>query len=268
MNYRLGLLVLCSAATAACEPLDSAAANDAGVGDAGGTGDSISSPTPTPTSTPTSTPVQTSMPTQASAPTGTETGTETEVEAGTETGTEAEAGTGIETGSGSGTGTGTGTGLGTGTGTGTNLVTNGSFADGTTDWGITYGTATVSIVGGDLCVAVAAANDTTTIVLGWPEPTGTAGVPLSATGSYTFSYTAHATKEAVTMDAKVGDTVGPNFLPVDFVSETDAVATTATTFTHPFTPASGADPTAGIAFTFVAGVAQSLCFANVSLVEN
>jgi hypothetical protein len=149
-----------------------------------------------------------------------------------------------------------------------NLITNGNFADGTADWGITFGTATPSIVRGELCIAVAAANDTTTIVLGWPEPEGTPGVPLSATGSYTFSYTAHSTVADVTMDAKVGDTVGPNYLPVDFESETDPITTAAKTFTHPFTPASGADPSAGLAFTFVSNVAQSVCFANVSLVAN
>jgi hypothetical protein len=150
----------------------------------------------------------------------------------------------------------------------TNLITNGNFTEATTDWAVVDGTATESIVAGDLCVAVTAANETTTIVLGWPEPAGTAGVPLSATGSYTFSYTAHTTNAVgVTMDAKVGHTVAP-YLPVDFESQTDPVRTTATTFTHPFTPASGADTSAGLAFSFVSGVAQSVCFANVSLVLN
>jgi hypothetical protein len=150
----------------------------------------------------------------------------------------------------------------------TNLITNGNFVQGTTDWAIVSGTATVSIVAGDLCVAVAAANDTTMIVLGWPEPSGSVGVPLSATGSYTFSYTAHATKADVTINATVGDSVGPDYLPVDFESKTDPVTTTASTFIHPFTPASGADTSAGLSFLFVSNVAQSVCFANVSLVEN
>jgi hypothetical protein len=150
----------------------------------------------------------------------------------------------------------------------TNLITNGNFAEGTRYWAIVSGTAAESIVSGDLCVAVTAANDATTIVLGWPEPAGSAGVPLSATGSYTFSYTAYATVESVTVNATVGDTVGPNYKPIDFESSSDAVATTATTFTHPFTPASGADPSAGVSFLFVSKVAQSLCFSSVSLVEN
>jgi hypothetical protein len=150
----------------------------------------------------------------------------------------------------------------------TNLITNGNFAEGTAKWAIVTGTATESIVGGELCVAVAAAEETATIVLGWPEPAGSTGVPLSATGSYTFSYTARATKADVTVDATVGNSVGPTYLPLDFVSKTDPVTTVATTFTHPFTPASGADPSAGLSFSFVSNVAQSVCFANVSLVLN
>jgi hypothetical protein len=149
-----------------------------------------------------------------------------------------------------------------------NLITNGNFTDATTDWGVVDGTATISIVGGDLCVAVTAANEATTVVLGWPEPEGTAGVPLSAAGSYTFSFTAHTTtRTAITVDATVGDTVAP-YLPVDFQSAGDRVTNTAATFAHTFTPASGADSSAGVSFSFVSGVAQSLCFANVSLVEN
>jgi hypothetical protein len=148
-----------------------------------------------------------------------------------------------------------------------NLIINGNFTEGTTDWGIVDGTATISIVGGELCVAVTAANDATTVVLGWPEPEGTAGLPLSGTESYTFSYTAHATREAVTINATVGDTLPPNY-SVDFESGTDAVATTATTFVHPFTPASGTDNSAGLSFSFVSKVPQSVCFTTVSLVEN
>jgi hypothetical protein len=150
----------------------------------------------------------------------------------------------------------------------TNLIRNGNFAQGTTDWAIRSGTATAAIVAGDLCVAVTGANDTTTIVLGWPEPPGSAGAALSATGFYAFSYTAHATEADVTINAIVGDSVGPNYLPVDFESKPELVTTTATTFTYPFTPAHGADASAGISFSFVSKVAQSVCFANVSLVEN
>jgi hypothetical protein len=150
----------------------------------------------------------------------------------------------------------------------TNLITNGNFADGTAKWAIVSGTATESIVSGELCIAVTAANVTTTIVLGWPEPAGSAGIPLSATGSYTFSYTANATVESVTVNATVGDSMGPTYRPIDFESRTDAVATTPTTLTHPFTPANGADTSAGVSFSFVSRVAQSLCFSSVSLVEN
>jgi hypothetical protein len=150
----------------------------------------------------------------------------------------------------------------------TNLITNGNFAAGTRDWAVVSGTASDFIFHGDLCVAVTAANDTTTIVLGWPEPAGSAGVPLSATGSYTFSYTAYATMESVTVNATVGDSVGPNYKPIDFESSADAVTTSATVLTHPFIPANGADPSAGVSFSFVSKVAQWLCFSSVSLVEN
>ena len=162
----------------------------------------------------------------------------------------------------------TGSGVESGTPPPVNLITNGNFTDATTDWGVVAGTATISIVGGDLCVAVTAANEATTVVLGWPEPEGTAGAPLSATGSYTFSFNAHTTtRTAVTVDATVGDTVAP-YLPVDFESAGDRVTNAAATFAHTFTPASGADSSAGVSFSFTSNVAQSVCFANVSLVEN
>jgi hypothetical protein len=147
-----------------------------------------------------------------------------------------------------------------------NLIANGDFAQGTMHWAIVGGMASEGIVAGDLCVDVAAASDTRIIVLSWPAAAG-AGVPLSATGSYTFSYGAHATKADVTVNATVGDSVGPHYLPIDFESKTDLVTTAATTFTHPFTPAGGADTSAGLSFSFVSHVAQSVCFANVSLVE-
>jgi hypothetical protein len=260
MNYCFWLLVLGSAAAAACEPIDSSAASDAGPLDGGtSAADSTLPLTSAPMSTPSApTPTTTPMATATATPTSTATATATPTSTATATATSLPASTA----------TATATATESSAPLPPNLITNGDFADGTAKWAIVSGTAKESIVAGYLCVAVAAANDTATIVLGWPEPAGSAGVPLSATGSYTFSYTAYATKASVTVAATVGDSVGPDYLPVDFVSKTDAVKTTATTFTHPFTPASGADPSAGLSFGFVSNVAQSVCFANVSVVED
>jgi hypothetical protein len=199
MNYCFWLLVLGSAAAAACEPIDSSAASDAGPLDGGtSAADSTLPLTSAPMSTPSApTPTTTPMATATATPTSTATATATPTSTATATATSLPASTA----------TATATATESSAPLPPNLITNGDFADGTAKWAIVSGTAKESIVAGYLCVAVAAANDTATIVLGWPEPAGSAGVPLSATGSYTFSYTAYATKASVTVAATVGDSV-------------------------------------------------------------
>jgi Carbohydrate binding domain len=152
---------------------------------------------------------------------------------------------------------------------GTNLVTNGDFSQGTTGWGIVYGAATIAAMNSELCVTVQANQQA---ILGWPEPTGTAGVSLS-TAPYTLSYMARVqasqgTPAPVSVDAKIGQTIAP--YNADFETPGNAgdnVTASSQTFTHTFTPPA-ADTSAGLAFSFQATQAEDVCFKDVRLVQN
>jgi hypothetical protein len=152
---------------------------------------------------------------------------------------------------------------------GTNLVVNGNFSMGQTDWAIVSGTGTISTPTGQLCVAVATGQ---MAILGWPESAGANGPALSPGASYTLSYMAMATA-AVTVDAKVGHTSAPYTADFETPTGSDAVTTSFSTFTHTFTaPSAPAETSAGIAFTIPQtgqlAAADTVCLENVSLVEN
>jgi hypothetical protein len=147
----------------------------------------------------------------------------------------------------------------------TNVVTNGDFSQGATNWNIVAGNGTFTASGGKGCVAVDANQLNQTVTLGWPEPPGSPGAVLLPGDSYTFSYSAASTTAPVTMDAKVGQTTSP--YTADFETASDAVTTTVTPFSHTFTATTG-DPSAGIAFAFMASAPETVCFQNVSLVQN
>lgn len=152
---------------------------------------------------------------------------------------------------------------------GTNLVTNGDFSQGSSEWSIVSGTGQVTAMGGQLCVSVAAMQSAT---LGWPEPQGTPGPPLVAGASYTFAYSAEA-MPAIAIDAKVGHTAYPYGADFETPAGGDAVPSTWMQFSHTFTaPTQPAEDSAGIAFqlpdTGNAATAIQVCFENVSLVQN
>jgi hypothetical protein len=148
----------------------------------------------------------------------------------------------------------------------TNLITAGNFPDGTTLWAITLGMGTLVVDGGKGCVTLSA-TPVESSTLGWPAPPGTAGLTLSPSTSYTFSYSATAAV-AITIPSKVGGTSAPYTALVE-ISPGDLIQTSLTTFTHSFsTPSSSAtDMSIGIAFVFPA-VTNTICFQDVSLVAN
>jgi hypothetical protein len=123
------------------------------------------------------------------------------------------------------------------------------------------GGTVVSMTNGGACVNATAGAQ---VILAWPQPSASPGIPLSSGSSYTFSYAAHAASQMVTVDAKVGQTMSP--YAADIESTTDAVGTSSTNFTHAISGKQ--DTSAGIAFTFTSAVAQMVCFENVSIVQN
>jgi hypothetical protein len=153
--------------------------------------------------------------------------------------------------------------------TSTNLITNGNFSSGTTNWTLQNGagSAAVAAGSGQLCIT----GITSSVLLTWPT-TGVPGAALTGGASYTFSYMAMATVP-LTVDAKVGETNSPYTADFETATGMDAVTATLSPFTHTFTEPAAGDTSAGIAFTIpqtgnVPAGETTVCFANVSLVQN
>jgi hypothetical protein len=148
-----------------------------------------------------------------------------------------------------------------------NLILNGDFSQGGNFWSIVSGTGTPTANNGALCVFVGAQ---TYAILGWPEPQGTLGPPLTPGAMYTFSYMAQATP-AVAIDAKVGHSMSP--FTADYETPAgvgDAVPASFMMFSHTFmAPTSPAETSVGIAFQIPASGSttsvEQVCFKNVSL---
>jgi hypothetical protein len=195
------------------------------------------------------------------------------------TGGEMAGGTGGEPSGTGGSQTGTGgsqPGTGGQTGTGgagaPNLITNGDFSNGATDWtfqlmGSGSATATHGVMNGQYCVTVGTNQN---LIVGWPD-TGNGGntLNLPPNTAYVFSYTASSTTTSVftDMDAKVGQDATP--YTADFEIKTDAVGTGPTPFTHTFTTSSAGDTIGGVGF-FINGpttgtATSTVCIDNVSL---
>ncbi len=144
-----------------------------------------------------------------------------------------------------------------------NLIDNGDFSSGTTNWTLsTYSGASIAVSGGALCVSL---TDYGYGTLGWGG--ATLSTPLSAGTSYTFSYTAWVTTGTLyTFTAKVGHSVSP--YTADFTTSLDAPSATSTDFVHTFTQ-TAADTGAGIGFSIEAySASATVCLQNVSLVAN
>jgi hypothetical protein len=145
-----------------------------------------------------------------------------------------------------------------------NLVTNGDFSQGMTDWNVQGGsnkTGYPSAATPYLCVTL---SNGANYVVGWsPLPP----FPLPAGTSYTFSYKAWTTGIAVSVEAKVALSYSPYTADLDVSNPQDSVSTSQT-FTHPFTT-TAEDPSVGIAFLFDGTSANSgidVCFDDVTLV--
>jgi hypothetical protein len=152
-----------------------------------------------------------------------------------------------------------------------NLIVNGDFSEGYTDWNLTIqggptgSSADVST--GALCLTLMPA---VSVTLGWPSDPASSAV-LSAGVNYRLSYQVSASLP-LSLETKVGLAVSP-YDPVDFDVTNEMPGTELQEFTHVFSPAQS-DPMAGLAFNFVAQasynaqgpVGTTVCFDNISLV--
>jgi hypothetical protein len=161
------------------------------------------------------------------------------------TGTAGTAGSAGASGSAGTTGTG-------GSGSGNNLIANGDFSGGATNWHTEMGTGNVN--GGAYCVSNPGAA-----LIGWDAP---AGSPLMLMGgkSYRISYEASG---AGSMHLKIGMAAQPYG---DIYTADDALNSSLQTFTHNFTPT--ATNNAGLAFTFSNAGTGMVCLDNVTLTAN
>ena len=133
-------------------------------------------------------------------------------------------------------GTASGTGGATGGGTGTNLITNGDFSNGDTNWNHDGASASHTVTDGVWCGQFLIHS--VRIIAGWPDDTSQA---LSLSGEYTFSFKMSLSGSA-TILAKIGRAVSP--YTTDFQIMV-APGETLTTFSYTV-PIN--DPQAGVAF--------------------
>ncbi len=173
------------------------------------------------------------------------------------------AGTGGGAGAGGGARGGSGGTAGGAAARGPNLIANGDFADGATDWGVTPQAGSVGALtaqGGKLCMQLAAYSAAT---IGWPLDAATA-VALAGGISYTLSFQASSSAPLASFQVKVGQAVPP-YTGVDFSWFGDSPNAAPEAFTHAFT-ATADDPKAGLAFNASTGAAgATVCLANVAL---
>lgn len=146
---------------------------------------------------------------------------------------------------------------------GANLITNGDFSDGSTNWQITEADldVTYGMSGGSFCVSLPSYSEA---YLGWGDEL--TSVPIASGYGYTLSYTVSSTGSLYEFEAKIGHTVKP-YTEV-YSTALDSPGPTPTTFTHSFTP-SYSDTGAGIVFTLYAyDAGATVCFNDVSLVRH
>jgi hypothetical protein len=167
-------------------------------------------------------------------------------------------GTGGSGGGGSGGGGTGGSGAG-GTGGGGNppgdLISNGDFSSGMTNWHVENGTG--NFTNGRFCIA----GPSSSMLLGWTAPGP--DVMLDGATMYRISYSASATMGNVRMHVKVALSVQPYTSDYE-VDET--LNNTMRTFTHTFMPMNGTDANMGIAITVPSGSNATVCVDDVSIV--
>lgn len=143
----------------------------------------------------------------------------------------------------------------TGTGgsgpSGPNLIANGDFSSGATNWHTESGTGTVN---GSGAYCVSSPGGTT--LVGYAAPAGTM---LSLSGAYKLTFQASG---AGAVHVKVGMAVSP--YAADYEGNS-AVNSSPQTYTHTFT---ANDNNAGIAFTFMNAGTSTICLDDITLVSN
>lgn len=133
-------------------------------------------------------------------------------------------------------GTDSGTGGTAGSGGGTNLITNGDFSNGDTNWNHDGASASHTVTDGVWCGQFLIHS--VRIIAGWPDDSSQA---LSLSGEYTFSFKMSLSGSA-TILAKIGRAVSP--YTTDFqIMVTPGETLTTFTYTVPIN-----DPQAGVAF--------------------
>jgi hypothetical protein len=137
-----------------------------------------------------------------------------------------------------------------GTGSGNNLIENGDFSGGATNWHTESGNGNVN--NGAYCVG----SPGGATLVGYAAPAGTM---LSLSGSYKLTFQASG---GGTVHVKVGMAVSP--YTADYEGNS-SVNSSPQTFTHMFT---ANDNNAGIAFTFMNAGTSTVCLDNVTLVQN
>jgi hypothetical protein len=160
-------------------------------------------------------------------------------------------GTAGTSGSGGDTGTGGTTGTGGSGPSGPNLIANGDFSSGATNWHTESGTGTVN-GSGAYCVS----NPGATTLVGYAAPTGTM---LSLSGAYKLTFQASG---AGSVHVKVGMAVSP--YAADYEGNS-SVNSSPQTYTHTFT---ANDNNAGIAFTFMNAGTSTVCLDDITVVSN
>jgi hypothetical protein len=134
-----------------------------------------------------------------------------------------------------------------------NLIANGDFSGGATNWHTEGGTGNVN-GSGAYCVTNPGAA-----LIGWDAPAGSP-LMLSSGKSYRISYQASG---AGTIHLKVGMASSPFG---DIYTADDGIGGSLQTYTHNFTPT--ASNNAGLAFTFSNAGTATVCVDNVTLVAN
>ena len=148
-----------------------------------------------------------------------------------------------------------------GGGTPGNIVANGDFSQGMTNWNVQGGSNKQGYPSDATPYVCVTMNSGTQYVVGWNSPTT---LDLPPGNSYTLSYKGWTTGAAQSVEAKVGLSYSPYNADLD---ATDSIQTSQV-FTHKFTIGND-DPSAGVAFVFTASNSGiDICFDDVTLVQN
>jgi hypothetical protein len=172
------------------------------------------------------------------------------------------AGGGDQDGGGTGSG-GSSDGGGSGGSGGPNLIDNGNFSNGDTNWKVIINSGNTTdnhtVMNNQFCLSV---NSGSNVTIGWGN---TASPLMLSTGiNYTFAFKASASPAAGTFHSKVGQAVQP--YATDEEQDETGVGTSLTPFSHMFTVTTP-DTNTGIAFV-VNGPGQGssmVCVSDVSI---